>query len=101
MPASPPNNGLFMHLAVGTKHIAAGYRRLAPGEWFTQNVNAVTEAVIFVRQGQSRCRSRAGLRQQVREMRSSRKAPAELELRSTSSTEAIIVHALAPPQSGR
>ena len=94
-------NGLFMHPGTGAQRIAAGYRRMAPGESFSQSVGAGTEAVVFVRQGAVQALvggkpEKAGERDAVFVQ-----GPAKLELRNASSAEAIVVHALAPPQRGQ
>jgi quercetin dioxygenase-like cupin family protein len=94
-------NGLFMHPGVGARRIAAGYRRMAPGESFSQSVGAGAEAVVFVWKGAVQAliggkSDKAGERDAV-----FIQGPAELKLRNASSTEAIIVHALAPPERGQ
>lgn len=94
-------NGLFMHPGTGAKRIAAGYQRLASGERFTHEVNAGAEAVIFVRQGAVQVSIAGGSQTAGERDAVFAQGPAKLELRNTSGSEAIIVHALAPPQSGR
>ena len=91
-------NGLFMHPGVGARRIAAGHRRLAPGEFLSQSVGDGAEAVVFVWKGsvQAAGAGAAGERDAVFVQ-----GPATLELRNTSGVEAEIVHAMAPPPRGR
>lgn len=87
-------NGLFMHPGAGARRIEAGYRKLAPGESFTQAVPAGSEAVVFIRQGVLQV---AGQGQAAERDAVFAQGPAKVELRNSSKAEVVIVHALAPP----
>lgn len=94
-------NGMFMHPGLGAMRIAAGHRRLAPGESFSQAVGAGAEMVIFVRQGTldvpgAGKATTAGERDAV-----FAQGPVNLEVRNVSGNEAVIIHALAPPDGRR
>jgi quercetin dioxygenase-like cupin family protein len=91
-------NGLFMHPGVGAPRIAAGYRRMAPGTSFSQFVGAGKETVVFVRQGVIQVLIEGKLVQAGERDAVFAQGPAKLELRNASNAEAIIVHALAPPE---
>jgi quercetin dioxygenase-like cupin family protein len=94
-------NGLFMHPGTGAKRIAVGYRQLAPGESFSQPVAAGAEAVVFIRQGTVQVSVPGRSQPAVERDAVFGQGPAKLELRNTSGSPAIIVHALAPPEGGR
>ncbi len=93
-------NGLFIHPGLGARHIAAGHQRIGPGKSFSLSVPAGSEAVVFVRSGDIEALiqgkpAKAGERDAI-----FAQGPAKLELRNSSRSEAIIVHATAPPERG-
>lgn len=94
-------NGLFYDPGTGAPRIAVGYRRLARGETFTQPVGAGKEAVIFVHQGAVQTTIKGKPEQARARDTIFVQGPAELKVRNISGTEAVIIHALAPPDSGK
>jgi quercetin dioxygenase-like cupin family protein len=93
-------NGLFVDPRMGASRIAAGYRRIAPGETFRLPVGEGAEGVVFIRKGTLQVQvggkpEQAGERDAVFAQGATR-----VELRNTGSAEAIVVHAVAPPGRG-
>jgi quercetin dioxygenase-like cupin family protein len=91
-------NGLFWSPSTGAPRIAAGYRRLAAGETFTQAVSAGQECVVFVHRGS--VQTAIGGKPAAAAERDAIfvDGQAELKLRNVSGAEAAIVYALAPPR---
>jgi quercetin dioxygenase-like cupin family protein len=91
-------DGLFMHPGTGARRIAAGHQRLAPGKSFSQTVGAGAEAVIFVWKGSLEVSGGSGTQRAGEKDAVFAQGPAKLELRNTSASEVVIIHALAPPR---
>jgi quercetin dioxygenase-like cupin family protein len=90
-------NGLFVHPGMGAKRIAAGYRRIKPGESFVQSIGNGAEAVVFVWKGAVQAITAGAPATAGEKDAVFAQGPAKLELRNASGAEAVIVHALAPP----
>jgi len=94
-------SGLFMHPGVGAARIAVGYERIAPGGSFSQSLGAGAELVVFVRKGAVQAPIPGGPEKAGERDAIFVQGPAKLELRNASGVEAILVHALAPPERSR